>query len=396
MIKHENIISIETIEKNKNTFIKLKDDNKTNYQIISYKIFYNDNLISEKIIDQEVNVDGIVVLDNVRKGLTYSIEVVYATKQSKDHKTYKSYIYIQEKPSLNPFKNQKVMRYITNTIVYLLLTVVSVVWLAPLLWITLHAFRGESTGFVTYFLPKQYSFKNFTALFTDPTIPYLKWFTNTLIVATFTSLISTIVVLLTSFTFSRLKFKSRKGFMKLLMILGMFPGFMSMIAIYFILKGFGLLPSSNIANFPVSNYLISLILVNSSGAAMGYLISKGYFDTISRSIDEAAEIDGANKAQIFTHIILPLSKPIIIYTAISSFMGPWGDYIFVTTITGGNRNAWTVARGLYDMINGVGKISSYFTIFSAGALLISVPITLLFIWMQKYYVTGITGGAVKG
>jgi arabinogalactan oligomer/maltooligosaccharide transport system permease protein len=175
----------------------------------------------------------------------------------------------------------------------------------------------------------------------------------------------------------------------------MFPGFMAMIAIYFILKGIGLLPSGS-EQVPISNYLISLILVNSSGAAMGYLVSKGYFDTISKSIDEAAEIDGANKAQIFFKIILPLSKPILIFTALTSFMGPWGDYIFVATITRQRTDAWTIARGLYNMLNGQGMVAEYYTMFAAGAVLISIPITLLFIWMQKYYVSGVTGGAVKG
>lgn len=295
------------------------------------------------------------------------------------------------------FKNQRVMNNVTNGLLYVLLIVLSLVWLFPIVWIVLSSFRVESTGPAGYFIPREFGFDNYVNLFTNDYIPYLRWFTNTLIVAVFTSLFSTLIVLLTSYTFSRLKFNGRKGIMKFLMILGMFPGFMSMIAIYFILKAIGLLPSGNTsAQTPISNYLISLILVNSSGAAMGYLVSKGYFDTISKSIDEAAEIDGANKAQIFWHIILPLSRPILIYTALTSFMGPWGDYIFVATITRDKTQAWTIARGLYNMLNGPGMIADYFTTFAAGAVLISIPITLLFIWMQKYYVSGVTGGAVKG
>ncbi len=295
------------------------------------------------------------------------------------------------------FKNQRVMNNVTNGLLYVLLIVLSLVWLFPIVWIVLSSFRVESTGPAGYFIPREFGFDNYVNLFTNDYIPYLRWFTNTLIVAVFTSLFSTLIVLLTSYTFSRLKFNGRKGIMKFLMILGMFPGFMSMIAIYFILKAIGLLPSGNTsAQTPISNYLISLILVNSSGAAMGYLVSKGYFDTISKSIDEAAEIDGANKAQIFWHIILPLSRPILIFTALTSFMGPWGDYIFVATITRDKTQAWTIARGLYNMLNGPGMIADYFTTFAAGAVLISIPITLLFIWMQKYYVSGVTGGAVKG
>ena len=293
------------------------------------------------------------------------------------------------------FKNQKTVERLTNLAVYIILAILSIIWLAPIVWLILDSLRIESTGRVSYFIPQQFGFDNYIRLFTDPRIPYLQWFTNTFIVAIFTSLISTIIVLLTSYTFSRLRFKGRQGLMKLLMILGMFPGFMAMIAIYFILKGIGLLPSGS-EQVPISNYLISLILVNSSGAAMGYLVSKGYFDTISKSIDEAAEIDGANKAQIFFKIILPLSKPILIFTALTSFMGPWGDYIFVATITRQRTDAWTIARGLYNMLNGQGMVAEYYTMFAAGAVLISIPITLLFIWMQKYYVSGVTGGAVKG
>ena len=293
------------------------------------------------------------------------------------------------------FKNQKTVERATNIAVYIILAVLSIIWLAPIVWLILDSLRIESTGRVSYFIPQQFGFDNYIQLFTDPRIPYLQWFLNTFIVAIFTSLISTIIVLLTSYTFSRLRFKGRQGMMKLLMILGMFPGFMAMIAIYFILKGIGLLPSGS-EQVPISNYLISLILVNSSGAAMGYRVSKGYFDTISKSIDEAAEIDGANKAQIFFKIILPLSKPILIFTALTSFMGPWGDYIFVATITRQRTDAWTIARGLYNMLNGQGMVAEYYTMFAAGAVLISIPITLLFIWMQKYYVSGVTGGAVKG
>lgn len=294
------------------------------------------------------------------------------------------------------FKNQQVVNKIINTLLYILLIVLSIIWLFPIVWLVLSSFRVESTGPVGYFIPRQFGFANYVNLFKDSSLQYLQWFTNTLIVAIFTSLFSTLIVLLTSYTFSRLRFKGRKGIMKFLMILGMFPGFMSMIAIYFILQWMGLIPSKSSDVFPVSNYLISLILVNTSGAAMGYLVSKGFFDTISKSIDEAAEIDGANKAQIFWHIILPLSRPILIYTALTSFMGPWGDYIFVQTIAGDKKEAWTIAKGLHYMINGLGKIGDYFTMFAAGAVLVSIPITLLFIWMQKYYVSGVTGGAVKG
>jgi arabinogalactan oligomer/maltooligosaccharide transport system permease protein len=172
--------------------------------------------------------------------------------------------------------------------------------------------------------------------------------------------------------------------MKLILILGLFPGFMSMIAVYNILRLMGLTGS-----------LIGLMFIYSGGAGFGYYISKGYFDTISKSIDEAAMIDGASRAQIFWHIILPLSKPIVIYTALTSFIGPWGDYIFARLLLGENINEYTVATGLVWILDRA-NINEYFTRFAAGSVIVALPITILFIFMQKFYIQGVTGGSVKG
>jgi arabinogalactan oligomer/maltooligosaccharide transport system permease protein len=207
---------------------------------------------------------------------------------------------------------------------------------------------------------------------------------NTLIVAIFTCVISTMLILMTSYTLSRLRFRARKGLLNVGLILGMFPGFMSMIAIYYILKAMGL-----------SQTLLALILVYSGAAGLGYFIAKGFFDTIPRSLDEAAIVDGASQNIIFWDIILPLSKPIIIYTVLVSFMVPWVDFIFVSVIMKDNYNNYTIALGLYQMLTRE-NIFRYFTQFCAGAVLIAIPITLLFIYMQKFYVEGVTGGAVKG
>ena len=170
----------------------------------------------------------------------------------------------------------------------------------------------------------------------------------------------------------------------MILILGLFPGFMSMIAIYHILKSVGLDQS-----------LVALVLVYSSGAMMGYYIAKGFFDTIPKSIDEAALIDGATKNQVFWHIIMPMSKPIVVYTILTSFIAPWVDFIFVSVIMKDNYNMYTVALGLYQMLTRE-NIQQYFTEFCAGAVLIAIPITLLFIKMQKYYVGGVTAGGAKG
>lgn len=279
----------------------------------------------------------------------------------------------------------KTKRKVSNGLIYVILSIMSVIWLFPIAWLIMQSFRGEQAAFTSYFIPKEWTLDNYIRLFTDTHLfNFPRWFLNTLIVAIFSCLISTILVLLTSYAFSRLRFKMRKPLMNIILILGMFPGFMSMIAIYHILKAVGL-----------SQSLVSLVLVYSGGAAMGYYIAKGFFDTIPRSIDEAAIIDGATKNQVFWHITLPMSKPIVIYTILTSFIAPWVDFIFVSVIMKDNYQNYTVALGLYQMLTRE-NIQQYFTEFCAGAVIVAIPITLLFIKMQKYYVGGITAGGSKG
>lgn len=171
--------------------------------------------------------------------------------------------------------------------------------------------------------------------------------------------------------------------MNVLMIIGLFPGFMSLIAVYNILKGIGLNQS-----------LVALIIVSAAGAAMGYHVSKGFFDTIPRAVDEAAIIDGASRLQIFTHITLPLSKSIIVYTALVNFLAAWSDYIFPSMLFGDKQSSYTVAVGLYWLTD-FRRIDRYYTQFAAGAVIVAIPIVILFIWLQKFYVEGLSG-SVKG
>ena len=226
---------------------------------------------------------------------------------------------------------------------------------------------------------------NYIELFTDTRQFYfVKWFLNTLFVAVGTCLLSTLYVLCVSYTLSRLRFKGRKTLMNIGLVLNMFPGFMSMIAVYYILKGLG-----------VSESLISLMFVYSAGQALNYHIAKGFFDTIPRAIDEAAWIDGATRFQVFYKITIPLSKPILIYTVLTSFMAPWLDFIFAKVILGTNYKKYTVAIGLWTMMQKE-YIGTWYGRFTAGAVIVSIPISLLFIFMQKYYVEGMSAGAVKG
>lgn len=268
---------------------------------------------------------------------------------------------------------------------HIVLVLLSIVWLFPVVWLIMQSFRGEQGAFTSYIVPKKWTLNNYIGLFTDTKLfNFPRWFANTFIVAVFTCIITTILVLLTGYAFSRLRFKMRKPLMNIILVLGMFPGFMAMVAIYHILKTFGLVQS-----------LTSLVLVYSGGAAMGYYIAKGFFDTIPRSIDEAAMIDGATKNQVFWKITLPMSKPIVVYTILTSFIAPWVDFIFVSVIMKDNYQKYTVALGLFRMIERE-NIQRYFTSFCAGAVLIAIPITLLFIKMQKYYVGGVTAGGAKG
>jgi arabinogalactan oligomer/maltooligosaccharide transport system permease protein len=185
---------------------------------------------------------------------------------------------------------------------------------------------------------------------------------------------------------SKLKFSARKKFLNIAIILGLFPGFMSMIAIYYILKALQL-----------TQTLFALMLVYSAGAGLGFYVAKGFFDIIPNSLLESARLDGATNSQIFAKIVLPLSKPIIIYTALLAFIGPWMDFIFARVILGEtNRELHTVAVGLYYMVYGERVDSNVFTLFAAGCVVVAIPIVTLFLSMQRYYIEGVTAGAVKG
>lgn len=268
---------------------------------------------------------------------------------------------------------------------YLGLSILSLIWIFPIFWVVLASFREERGSYTSYFFPKGYTVNNYVRLLTENSqFHFMKWFGNTFLVAVCTCIISTVFVLSVSFVMSRLRFKMRKPMMNIAMILGMFPGFMSMIAVYYILKGIG-----------ISQSLLALILVYSGGSGAGFFVAKGFFDTIPKAIEEAAFLEGATKIQVFTKVVLPLSKPIAVYTVLTSFLGPWMDYIFSSVIMGDNYDNYTVALGLSKMLERE-FITEYFTQFAAGCVLVSIPIAVLFICLQKYYVEGIASGASKG
>ena len=274
---------------------------------------------------------------------------------------------------------------LSNTIIYVILTIMSIVWLFPFFCIVCESFRVESTYQVGYVIPKQWGLDNYINLFTKTDFPI--WFKNTFIIALFVAVLQTIIVLCMSYTLSRLRFKMRKGLMNVMLILGMFPGFLSMIVLYKVLNGMGLTGPNSIPG---------LILVYVGGSGMGYYVSKGYFDTIPRSLDEAARVDGATRLQVLTKVMLPLCKPIVIYTILTAFMGPWGDFMFAKYIAHASSVGMTVAVGLQSMIGTPSSLAANYTMFCAGGVIVAIPITILFMALQKYYVEGVTGGAVKG
>ena len=278
----------------------------------------------------------------------------------------------------------KASRTISNTLIYIVLIVMTLVWLFPYVGIVFESLRMESTGRVDYMIPKEWGIGNYVYLFTNTNFP--TWFLNTALMGLACAVLQTFFVLSMSYTLSRLRFKGRKLLMNFMLILGMFPGFLTMILIYKIFGDMGLTHG----NAPVG-----LIIVYCASSGMGYYVSKGFFDTISKSLDEAARIDGATRWQIFYKVIMPLSKPIIIYTILMGFMAPWGDFMLARYLAAGDDLGKNVAVGMWGWLQAANP-SLMYTRFCAAGVTVSVPVTAVFLSLQKYYVEGVTGGAVKG
>jgi arabinogalactan oligomer/maltooligosaccharide transport system permease protein len=239
---------------------------------------------------------------------------------------------------------------------------------------------------VNYLLPKTWSLDNYRWLLSGES-NFIRWYGNTLFIAIFCAAIQTVMVLSVSYALSRLRFKGRKLIMNTVLVLGLFPGFLTMITLYFLLKQLGLTQAGAVPG---------LILVYVASSGMGYYVSKGFFDTIPKSLDEAARVDGATRAQVLYKIILPLSKPIVIYTILTAFMGPWGDFVFARYVSQMVPKAMNVAVGLQSWLATDTMVHNNYTLFCAGGVVVAIPVAILFMCLQRYYVEGVTGGAVKG
>ena len=267
-----------------------------------------------------------------------------------------------------------------------LIGILAVIWLIPIVWLVCQSFSANPGINTSTFFPRKWSIISYIKLFSPDTVAqFPQWFLNTFIVACVNCVISTLFVLMVAYATSIMRFPMRKPLMNIAVILNLFPGMLSMIAVYFVLKTFSL-----------TNSYAGLIMVYSASSGLGYLIAKGFFDTVPRALCEAAHIDGCSEARIFLQMVIPMSRPIVVYTVISSFLAPWMDFVFAKMIlNAGVSSKYTVAIGLYKMLD-KSLINEYFTQFCAGGVLVSIPISILFMIMQKFYVEGITGGAVKG
>ena len=275
-------------------------------------------------------------------------------------------------------------RRIGNTIVYVILIAMTVVWLFPFFGIVLESFRVEIPQQVSYLWPKKFGFDNYIKLFTQTDFP--QWFINTGLMGVATAFFQLFFVLSVSYALSRMRFKGRQGLMNIMLILGMFPGFLTMILIYKVFADAGL---------TMEMAPVGLVIVYCASSGMTYYVSKGFFDTVPKSLDEAARVDGAPRFQVFYTVIMPMAKPIVIYTILMGFMAPWGDFMTASYIIHEDSAGMNVAVGMYEWLSKT-NLNTHYTMFCAGGVVVAIPVTALFLTLQKYYVEGVTGGAVKG
>ena len=281
----------------------------------------------------------------------------------------------------------KARRVTGDVITYIFLIILSVIWLLPFFWLLMQSFRSGRGQFISTFLPTEYTLNNYKALFTEfEVMNFPRMFMNTFVIACFSCIISTSFVLFVAYCTSRMKWKMRKPYMNMAMILNLFPGFMTMVAVYFILKAMGMTEGNWIP--------VSLVICFSAGSGTGFFVMKGYMDTIPKTLDEAAYLDGATKLQTFTKITLPLCRPMIVYQLVTSFMGPWVDFVFAKVIVRTEAKFFTVSIGLWSMLEKE-YVDVWFVRFCAGAVLVSIPIAILFIFTQKFYQEAMSG-SVKG
>ena len=275
-------------------------------------------------------------------------------------------------------------RRISNAIVYLVLIAITLIWLFPFFGLVMESFKVNTRAMDGELFPVAWGLDNYIRLFKET--DFLRWFKNTAIMGVATAVLQTFFVLSMSYTLSRLRFSGRKFLMNFMLILGMFPGFLTLILIYKVFSDLGL---------TMEMAPVGLIIVYCASSGMGYYVSKGFFDTIPKTLDEAARVDGATRAQVFYKVIMPLSGSIVIYTILMGFLAPWGDFMLASYLIHENSAGMSVAVGMYEWLSKT-MVNTNYTMFCAAGVVVAVPVTTVFLCLQKYYVEGVTGGAVKG
>ena len=281
----------------------------------------------------------------------------------------------------------RIRKTIFSILRHAILALLCFIWLVPIFWLVLTSFSTDKGVNFYQFFPQGYTLWNYMSILFEPdsVAQFPRWFMNTFIIAIFNCVISTCFVLMVAYAMSCCRFKGRRLLQNLSVTVNLFPGVLAMIAVYFVLKYLNL-----------TNSYAGLIMVYAGSSGLGYLICKGFFDTVPVALREAAKLDGASEARIFFQIVIPMSKPILVYTIINSFMVPWTDFVMAKMIlNSGVSQDWTVAIGLFNMLQ-KSLVNNYFSRFCAGGVLVSIPISILFVIMQKFYVEGITSGADKG
>jgi len=286
-----------------------------------------------------------------------------------------------------PHGGMHARRVAGDVVAHVFLGVLSVLWLIPIVWVLMESFNQNTAPYTTTFFPTHYTFSNYQMLFTETDVMnFGAMFMRTLVIAVFVCIVQLFFVLSTAFAMSRLRFRLRRPFMNVALILGMFPGIMAVLIIYFIMKAVGLTTSH-------TGVIVALILAYSGGSAIMFYVMKGFMDTIPFAMDEAARLDGCTKWQVFTRIILPVTKPMMVYQALVGFLTPWLDFVLAKVIARTQDN-YTVSLGLWQMLQKE-YIAQWYARFAAGAVVVSIPIAILFLVMQRFYQTSMSG-SVKG
>ena len=271
-----------------------------------------------------------------------------------------------------------------RALAYILLIAVCVIIIYPLLWTIGASFNPGNSLVSTSIIPKNPTNEHYVKLFAgEGNLFYKQWYLNSLKISVFTMLLSLISVSFTAYAFSRFRFKGRKNGLTLFMLLQMIPQFSALTAIFVLGQMLGLINS---------HWLLILIYVGGQ-IPMNYYLLKGYMDTIPMDLDESARIDGASRTRIFWQIIIPLSRPMLAVVAMNGFTGPLGDFALSSVILR-NPESYTLPIGLYKLVSD--KMGASYTTFAAGAILISIPIVIVFLSLQKHFVSSLTAGGTKG